>query len=693
VRDPDSVVHRVQTSLDEDQPAAGEVFLRLLSDETLWTLAPDRYPRPPGHDQFVAAVREAYHSTPDTLGNPLAPCGFTEHGPGDGFVWPDVAGAAAWRWATWPPIEPTTENGLEYADYYALRRKVNVIRQAALDECAERAGAGGTGPLFSSVLGPFHEAAEDRSFTGMGPAERRAFLALELNALLLQPSLYDSDAFTSVPLSSSVLAELERLRSTRSAWLRANAARARAEAEAGLLPATHALRLAEMRAFQALPPTRRSVQLNRALLDATFAPFLAPVDPARDARLRHLVVVALIWIVAGGVLGWLLGGLIRTGEPAGPGRSALVGALAALVAAPIGVTFYVLGVRLVALVADVITSPSAILTPPADVTALTFGHVVVARFAALQDVWVAALFIALVIVGVSAARLRRRAGLDRIRWLRHSLVGIGSVLVLYLLLDLNALFVAMIVAFVWLIPGIFLGAATPYLRTGSRLPPRWGWIALGLGVALVLLAPARMLLPTVPWWPPIPGAILILVGFVITRNSPVEDYWPLAALTLAVTAGGTTVLIQHATFHGVVADVHALTVPAAGQLRLWRSLPLRAQPSLPTLNGMYLERPGGETLIVKNPAWSVFGRNLDVYELEFEPQGTTGDDVLDYEVAFSEAEDRRRLRSERAEVAARLELALVGSIGFWLTIGLLAAWAGLLSQERARQKGETPAVS
>ena len=67
---------------------------------------------------------------------------------------------------------------------------------------------------------------------------------------------------------------------------------------------------------------------------------------------------------------------------------------------------------------------------------------------------------------------------------------------------------------------------------------------------------------------------------------------------------------------------------------------------------------------------------------------STGDAELDRRVRSGEEADREWLRRERGVVAAQLELVLVGSLGFWVTIGLLAGWSLVLPP---RKHGEPAA--
>jgi hypothetical protein len=176
----------------------------------------------------------------------------------------------------------------------------------------------------------------------------------------------------------------------------------------------------------------------------------------------------------------------------------------------------------------------------------------------------------------------------------------------------------MIVALSWIVPAFGLAALLPYLEPAARVPRYWGVIALGAGLllgvwAFLRLGHADLLSEALMFTTAI---FLIATGALITRNVAVKDLWPLLTVTVAFCLVGGTSLWQDATFKSVLGALHETTAnaPTAWTFaHFWFGDP---QPGLP--------------------------------------------------LAASQ--------DEIAE-AARLELALVGSLGFWLTIALLAAWS------------------
>ena len=130
------------------------------------------------------------------------------------------------------------------------------------------------------------------------------------------------------------------------------------------------------------------------------------------------------------------------------------------------------------------------------------------------------------------------------------------------------------------------------------------------------------------------------------NGTRVEDYWPLAALVLAFAVYGATAIAQKATFHGVLANVHDLSVRGGSDIDLWSRAPE------PYTFGPY-----------------------DQLASRLSESRFTGDSRLDETVDRLEEQHHERLKQERTSTARRLELSIVGSLGFWLTVGLLAAWA------------------
>ena len=216
------------------------------------------------------------------------------------------------------------------------------------------------------------------------------------------------------------------------------------------------------------------------------------------------------------------------------------------------------------------------------------------------------------------------------------------------------LMVMLLILVTWLVPAFGLSTLLPYLEPGARVPRWWGLIALAAAAAIAIWAGLR-------WWailfqsenetlsPTILVATsfsLALTSIFILRERPIRDLWPLVAVTVAFCLLGGAVGVQQATFYGVVREVAGVTAPIA---------PRAARTS---------------SLFDTTNAFSYL---------------YAGSAREERDVGPSERHGRSEIRE-----AAHLELALVGSLGFWLTIALLAAWS---LRQRERELGLRPAAA
>jgi hypothetical protein len=210
------------------------------------------------------------------------------------------------------------------------------------------------------------------------------------------------------------------------------------------------------------------------------------------------------------------------------------------------------------------------------------------------------------------------------------------------------LMVMLLILMTWLVPAFGLATLLPYLEPGARVPKWWGGIALAVAVTLAAWAAWR-------WWgvlfeddnevvsPTLLVAAsfsLALTSIFILRERRIRDLWPLIAVTVAFCLLGGAVGVQQATFYGIVRELSGVTAPSASEAMQKKSP---------------LTRP-------------------DVFSYLYEGEQPPEPDVIPTE------------EQTRAEVreAAHLELALVGALGFWLTIALLAAWS-LREHEETRK--------
>jgi Methyladenine glycosylase len=189
------------------------------------------------------------------------------------------------------------------------------------------------------------------------------------------------------------------------------------------------------------------------------------------------------------------------------------------------------------------------------------------------------------------------------------------------------------VGLVWIIPAALLGASVPYLKPGSALPKTWGAIGLLVGILLMGITALRF---QELWWLSIPGGLLVLTGLLIYAGWRVEEFWPLAALGLGLLVSGWTFAFQQATFGNA-------------------------------LGGFFAAEPGSRSLDEELKTATLHRPDLRPDEIQLAEFGK--------EFKKQAAADEELLQSTKRVVVERLELSIVGSFGFWATIGLLAGWS------------------
>jgi hypothetical protein len=187
----------------------------------------------------------------------------------------------------------------------------------------------------------------------------------------------------------------------------------------------------------------------------------------------------------------------------------------------------------------------------------------------------------------------------------------------------------LIVAVTWVVPALGLAVLLPYLEPGAKVPRLWGLIALAVGLGLGVWAALRFATAD-----PLSEAVLIATavflaatGVLVFREIAVKDLWPLLTVTVAFCLVGGTSVWQDATFKGALNQLHPLVERRVNQ-----------EPQL--FDYVVYGVPNADAAAEPEPG----------------------------PVAPAMPEDS-------VNEAARLELALVGSLGFWLTIALLAAWS------------------
>lgn len=192
--------------------------------------------------------------------------------------------------------------------------------------------------------------------------------------------------------------------------------------------------------------------------------------------------------------------------------------------------------------------------------------------------------------------------------------------------------VVMIVAGAWIVPALGLALMLPFLKPGASLPQWWGFVALAGGVAVALWVATMLSGDEVYRGAVAAGGLLAaLTGVLILRRVPVRELWPLLALTIGLALVGGSAAFQQVTFGGALEALHPVSQG-----------PARVGTEFDALRYLYSLRSEHE-----------------------QPQG-----MQEVAPAFLAPPT-----NEAVKEALRLELALTGSVGFWLTLGLLVAWS------------------
>lgn len=390
-------------------------------------------------------------------------------------------------------------------------------------------------------------------------------------------------------------------------------------------------------------------QLNREIL-ARVLPEFVEASPIHWGDFAMLV---LVWCAAAVVLAILLSDTVFKVAREGPVLEALkpawVSAAWAIFLAALSLGLTVVAIRLVAFVWDLMFAPA---TPVESIWDHGLLWSVLSSFPAFVnwlksgDLWGLVIpgwiTVPVVIVGASAVALMADDDNPLKMFASYGLLGLFIFSVGPVFEGLAGLMI--LVAVTWVVPAFGLATLLPYLEPGAALPRWWGFIALGaaalLGIWSLLAmedgdALTRGVLAA--------SAIgFVVLGVLILRQHPLREAWPLVAVTVMMTFMGAASVVQQATFQGALNQLHPLT---SGEVA-----------------------PEG-----RGPFDYLF---FSAQERLEGPQ-VPADSVLE-------------VPQDAARQAGHLELALVGSLGFWLTISLLVAWSLRRTQEK--DAPETPVV-
>lgn len=382
-------------------------------------------------------------------------------------------------------------------------------------------------------------------------------------------------------------------------------------------------------------------QLNREIL-ARVLPEYVKASPIHWGDFAMLV---LVWCIAAMVLAVLLSDTVFKVAREGPVLEALkpawTSAAWAIFLAALSLGLTVVAIRLVAFVWDLMFAPavpvesiwddgllwSVLSSFPAFVNWLKSGDLL----GLVIPGWVT---VPVVIVGATSVALMAKDDNPLKMFASYGLLGLFILSVGPVFEGLFGLMV--LVAVTWAVPAFGLATLLPYLEPGAALPRWWGFIAFGAGALLAIWALLAMEDGDALTRGVLAASAIgfVVLGVLILRQHPLREAWPLVAVTVMMTFMGAASVVQQATFQGALNQLHPLT---SGEVA-----------------------PEG-----RGPFDYLF---FSVQERLEGPQ-VPADSVLE-------------VPQDAARQAGHLELALVGSLGFWLTISLLVAWSLRRTQEK-----------
>jgi hypothetical protein len=155
----------------------------------------------------------------------------------------------------------------------------------------------------------------------------------------------------------------------------------------------------------------------------------------------------------------------------------------------------------------------------------------------------------------------------------------------------RALRLAGLMAYLWAVPGVLLGALTPWLNRPSGYPRLWGAVAFAAAVILVVASWAFL-------WLLAPAAVLAVVALLFRQSLKVEQYWVVLALSVATNVSGATHLFARADFFNIQKDsFEATKVP----LQVFARRPAVGSLPDPAVLAKYLEQDEALKRLLADP--------------------------------------------------------------------------------------------
>ncbi|HXF33489.1 MAG TPA: hypothetical protein VN603_02865 [Candidatus Acidoferrales bacterium] len=347
-----------------------------------------------------------------------------------------------------------------------------------------------------------------------------------------------------------------------------------------------------------------AASFNKTQLAEVGTAVLGPTLAAQTSAVVNLTLMAVLWIVIGAAVGASLAFAIRSVEDKrlrGLGAGA-IGLAAGALGAPCAVLCYVIVTRVVAELRWMFSRPdewaqnvhnlnervdwNAWLWPVKAGSGLVLW--IYSWFHGTLGLIIACVALT-VIVGIALAAVSESKDDERpyyLWWTVAAPVAIfGAPLVGPSIFDdlRRVGQLLLLVGVVWGLPGLLIGLAVPYLREPSHDRKTWAgvaWLAAAFLIAFAYLVQSA--------WVAIFAAILSAAAIAFWRNSSVEEYWPLLALSIATIVLGATKITVAANFLNIQ-DISRILLdqPLAKVAPLERKDPfdvLRGSPLFAPLN-------------------------------------------------------------------------------------------------------------
>jgi hypothetical protein len=302
--------------------------------------------------------------------------------------------------------------------------------------------------------------------------------------------------------------------------------------------------------------------------------------------------------------------------------------------------------------------------------------------------------------GASVIWLRKRW-----RWPTFLVLGIG---VFYLAMPFLSfevmrdeafyllLWTVVVVGIVFGIPTTILGALTPLWRQFEQDRQVWVIIATGMGVLLALTVALRLFFPDlvsrfqIPWFWILAFSVLsFVVASFFRRGDAIVDHWPFTALLVALMIGSITAL--SATFVSVWAQFNVLnssfTAGASSlgayvclsdyQWELFAAQLLAPDKARERIEGIrsklqaQLAPPGPYECTSKDIVkCNVEDLLIQSFSQVCRPEWEMMSKRLDQHIAAAAV----KAQWAKEGISQRIEIAVAGSFGFWMTLVLLATY-------------------